>query len=50
MKIILMDFNSKIDKENIFYLTVGTYSPYDISTDNGIQLVNFAIAKKNDHL
>lgn len=45
MKIILEDFNGKIDKEQIFYPTIGVHCLDDSSSDNGMKLINFAIAK-----
>jgi hypothetical protein len=45
MKILLVDFNTKVGREDIFKLTIGNESLYEISTDNGIRLVNFATSK-----
>lgn len=45
MKIILEYFNSKIGKENFFYPTIGAHSLHDTLSDNGIQLINFALTK-----
>lgn len=45
MKIILGDFNSKIGKRSIFFPTIGSHSVHNISSDNGILLINFALAK-----
>ena len=40
MKILLGDFNAKVERENIFQPTIGNES-----NDNGIRLVNFATSK-----
>jgi hypothetical protein len=45
MKILLGDFNAKVDKEEIFKLTIGNESLHEISNDNGVRLVNFATSK-----
>jgi hypothetical protein len=45
MKILLGDFNTKVGKENIFKPTIGNESLHEISNDNGVKLVNFAISK-----
>jgi hypothetical protein len=45
MKILLRDFNTKIDKEDIFKPTIGIESLHEISNDNGVRLVNFATSK-----
>jgi hypothetical protein len=46
MKILIGDFNSKVGREDIFKPTIWNESLYEISNDNGIRLVNFAIPKK----
>jgi hypothetical protein len=45
MKILLGDFNSKVDKEDIFELTIGNESLHEISNDNGVRFVNTATSK-----
>jgi hypothetical protein len=45
MKILLGDFNPKVDREDIFKLTIGDESLHEISNDNGVRLVNFATSK-----
>jgi exonuclease III len=45
MKILLGDFNAKVGRENIFTLTMGNKSLHEISNDNGVRIVNFAISK-----
>jgi hypothetical protein len=45
MKILLADFNAKVDREDIFKPTAGNESLHKISIDNGVRLVNFATSK-----
>jgi hypothetical protein len=45
IKILLGDFNAKVDGENIFTPTIGNESLHEISNDNGVRGVNFAIYK-----
>jgi hypothetical protein len=45
MKMLLGDFNAKVGRENIFKLTIGNESLYEISNDNGIRVVNLATSK-----
>jgi len=45
MKILLGDFNAKVERENIFKLTIGDESLYQDSNDNGVRIVNFVISK-----
>jgi endonuclease/exonuclease/phosphatase family metal-dependent hydrolase len=45
MKILLRDFNVKVGKEDIFKTTIGNESLHEISSDNGVRLVNFATSK-----
>jgi hypothetical protein len=45
MKILLGDFNAKVDRKNIFKPTIGNKSLDEISNDNGARLVNFATSK-----
>jgi hypothetical protein len=45
MKILLGDFNVKVDREDIFKLTIGKESLHDISNDNGVRVVNFATSR-----
>jgi exonuclease III len=42
---ILLDFNSKVGREDIFKPTIGNESFHEISNDNGVRLVNFATSK-----
>jgi hypothetical protein len=42
---ILLDFNAKVGKEDIFKPTIGNESLHEISNDNGIKVVNFAPSK-----
>jgi hypothetical protein len=43
MKILLRHFNAKVGREDIFKPTIGNESLHEISNDNGVRLVNFAI-------
>jgi hypothetical protein len=40
---ILVDFNAKVGREDIFKLTIGNETLHEISNDNGV--VNFATSK-----
>ena len=42
---ILLDFNAKVGRENIFKLTIGNDSLHRDSNDNGVRIVNFATSK-----
>jgi len=42
MKILLGDFNAKVERENIFKPTTGNESLHQDSNDNGVRIVNFA--------
>jgi hypothetical protein len=42
---ILLDFNAKVGREDIFKPTIGNESLHEISNDNGVRLVNFATSK-----
>ena len=41
MKILLGDFNAKVERENIFKQAIGNESPHQDSNDNGVRIVNF---------
>jgi hypothetical protein len=45
MKILLGDFNAKVDREDVFKPTIGNESLHEISSDNGDRVVNFATSK-----
>jgi hypothetical protein len=45
MKILLGDFNAKVDVEDICKPTVGNESLYEITSDNGVRVVNFGVSK-----
>jgi hypothetical protein len=45
MKILLGNFNVKVGRESIFKPTIGNESLHEISNDNGVRVVNFAISK-----
>jgi ribosomal protein S17 len=42
---MLGDFNAKVGKEDIFKPTIGNESLHEISNDNGVRIVNFAMSK-----
>jgi hypothetical protein len=44
MKILFGDFSATVCAENIFKPTTGNESLHEISDDNGVRLVNFAIS------
>ena len=41
MKILIGDFNAKVDRENIFKPTFGNESLHQDSNDSGVRIVNF---------
>jgi len=45
MKILLGDFNAKVERENTFKPTTGNESLHQNSNDNGVRIVNFATSK-----
>jgi len=42
---ILLDFNAKVGRKNIFKPTIGNESLHEISNDNGVRVVNIATSK-----
>ena len=42
MKIVLGDFNAKMERENIFKPSVGKGSLHQDSNDNGVRIIKFA--------
>jgi hypothetical protein len=42
MKVLLGDFNAKVQREGIFKLTTGNENLHKINSDNGVRVVNFA--------
>jgi hypothetical protein len=40
---ILLDFNAKVGREDIFKTTIGNESLNEISNNNGVRVVNFHI-------
>jgi hypothetical protein len=42
---ILLDFNGKVGREDIFKPIIGNESLHEISNDNGVRLVNFVTSK-----
>jgi hypothetical protein len=47
MKILLGDFNAKVGRDDIFKTTTRNERSHEISNDNGIRVVNFAISKNS---
>jgi endonuclease/exonuclease/phosphatase family metal-dependent hydrolase len=45
MKILLGDFNAKVDRKDIFKPTIRNESLHAASNDNGVRVVNFATSK-----
>jgi hypothetical protein len=45
MKILLVDFNAKVGREDIFKPTIDNESLHEINNDNGVRVVNFATSK-----
>jgi hypothetical protein len=45
MKILLVDLSAKVGREDIFKLTIGYENSHEVSNDNGVRVVNFAIPK-----
>jgi hypothetical protein len=45
VKMLLGDFNAKVDSEDSFKPTIGSESLHDISNDNGVRVVNFSTSK-----
>ena len=45
MKILLGEFNAKVERENIFKPTIGQESLHQHSNDNGVKLVNIDKSK-----
>jgi hypothetical protein len=44
-KIVLGDFNSKVERKNIFKPTIVNDNLHEESNDNGVRIVNFATSK-----
>jgi hypothetical protein len=47
-KILLADFSAQVGREDIFKLAIGNESLHEISTDNGVIVVNFAHLKTSE--
>jgi hypothetical protein len=45
MKMLLGDFNAKVDREDIFIPRIGNESLHEISNDNGVRVVKFVTSK-----
>jgi hypothetical protein len=39
------DFKAKVDREDIFKLTIGNVNLHKINNNNGVRIVNFATSK-----
>jgi hypothetical protein len=48
MTILLGDFNTEVEREDIFILSIRNESFRGISNDNGVGVVDFAIIKKSN--
>jgi hypothetical protein len=42
---LLLDFNGKVGREDIFRPTIGNENLHEISNDNAVIVVNFVISK-----
>jgi hypothetical protein len=42
---LLLDFNAKVGREDIFKLTIGNESLHEISNDNRVRVVNFGTSR-----
>jgi hypothetical protein len=45
MKILLGDFNAKVEREDIFKPIIGNESLHEVCNDNEVRVVNFATSK-----
>jgi hypothetical protein len=45
MKILLGDFKAKVGREDIFSPTIWNESLHEISSDNGVRVVNFSTSE-----
>jgi hypothetical protein len=45
MEILLVDFSAKVGREDIFKTTIENEILHEITNDNGVRLVNFAVSK-----
>jgi hypothetical protein len=45
MKILLVDFNAKVGREDTFKPTIGNESLHQDSNDKGVRIVSFATSK-----
>jgi hypothetical protein len=46
IKILLGDFNEKVERKDIFIPTTSSESLHETSNDNGVRVVNFTTSKK----
>lgn len=45
VKIVLGDFNTKIDKGALYRAAIGTHSLHEALNDNGMKLISFSVGK-----
>jgi hypothetical protein len=45
MKIVFEEFDAEVGRDDIFRQTIGNESLHEISNDNGVRVVEFAIVK-----
>jgi len=45
MKILVGDFNAKLEREDVIKPIIGNVSLHQVSNDNGVTVVNFATQK-----
>jgi hypothetical protein len=45
MKILLRDFNAKVQREDIFKPVIGNGNLHEASNNNGVRVLNFATSK-----
>jgi hypothetical protein len=48
MKILLLVFNAKVGREDIFKPIIGNKSLHEASNDNGVRVVNFTTFEKSN--
>jgi hypothetical protein len=46
---IMLDFNAKVGREDIFKPTIGNESLHEISNDNGVKSSKLCYQKKSDY-
>jgi hypothetical protein len=48
VKILLGDFNAKVEREEVFKPTIGNESLHQISNDNIVKVISFSISKQHN--